>query len=144
MTHAVRTHSYQGQDLFVLGVLGGMRNGFFLDSGASSGRKGSNSLLLEVDYGWSGICVEPNAELFAELVQHRTCICLNCVLYDREGPVDFFESARVYGGIIDEYEPELLRFARSTLPDPGAPVPLVRKQARTIASVLDEYGAPPV
>lgn len=139
-----RTYSYQGQDLFVLSVLGGMRDGFFLDSGASDGHTGNNSLLFESEYGWHGICIEPNDALFAELVRHRKCVCLNTCLYDRTGPVDFLESARVLGGIVDEYEPELLRFARSTLPNADGPVPLVTKQARTIASVLDEFGAPPV
>ena len=49
-----------GQDLFVLDVLEGMRNGFFFDSGASDGIRASNTRLLEASYGWTGICVEPN------------------------------------------------------------------------------------
>ena len=43
------THAYQGQDRFVLEALNGLRDGFFLDSGAANGVRGSNTLLLERD-----------------------------------------------------------------------------------------------
>ncbi len=139
------SHSYQGQDLFVLEVLGGLRGGYFLDSGASNGRKGSNTMLLETVYGWTGVCVEPNQESFRQLKANRTCICLNCCLYNQNGPVEFLEAADVYGGIIGEYDARHLRFARKLLagrwPE-GAPPPTVSKQARTIRSVLHSVGAP--
>jgi Methyltransferase FkbM domain len=142
---ALESHSYQGQDLFVLDVLGGLRGGYFLDSGASNGRKGSNSWLLESVYGWTGICVEPNQESFHQLKANRACICLDCCLYNQDGPVEFLEAAGVYGGIIDEYDPRHLEFTRKVLagcwPE-GAPPPTVSKQARTIRSVLRSVGAP--
>ncbi|HLO94725.1 MAG TPA: FkbM family methyltransferase [Burkholderiaceae bacterium] len=140
------SHSYQGQDLFVLEVLGGQLGGYFLDSGASNGRKGSNTWLLESQYGWQGICVEPNAETFRQLRANRDCICLDCCLYDRDGPVDFLEAAGVYGGIIEAYDPQHLSFTRRMLgsrwPE-GAPAPTVRREARTLRSVLRGAGAPP-
>lgn len=139
------SHSYQGQDLFVLEALGGQMGGYFLDSGASNGRKGSNTWLLESQYGWQGICVEPNAETFRQLRANRDCICLDCCLYDRDGPVDFLEAAGVYGGIIEAYDPQHLSFTRRMLgsrwPD-GAPAPTVSREARTIRSVLRGAGAP--
>jgi hypothetical protein len=148
MTNLIETqpsYSYQGQDLFVLDVLGCMRGGYFLDSGASNGRKGSNTWLLESLYGWTGICVEPNQESFRQLKDNRACICLDCCLYDRDGPVEFLETAGVYGGIIDEYDPRHLRFTRQILGErwlDGAPPPTVSKQARTIRSVLKDASAP--
>jgi FkbM family methyltransferase len=139
------SHSYQGQDLFVVEALDGLRGGFFLDSGASDGVSGSNSLLLESQFGWRGICVEPNTDSFARLVRARSCACVNCCLYDRPGEVSFFEAAGVLGGIVDEYDPGLLRYARSLVDqqlgaDPGP----VTKQARTVRSILREHGAPRV
>jgi hypothetical protein len=137
--------SYQGQDLFVLETLRGLRGGFFLDSGASNGVSGSNTFLLESVFGWTGLCIEPNARFFAELVGNRTCACLNCCLYDREARVDFVEAAGVYGGVVQEYDQEFLRFVRHKLGVPGQVSPqTVNKQARTIASVLLEYRAPNV
>jgi hypothetical protein len=141
------SYSYHGQDLFVLDVLDGQSGGFFLDSGASNGVRGSNTKLLESSLGWTGICIEPNAEMFAELVRNRTCLCLNCCLYDKDGPVEFLEAARVYGGIIDEYHTRHLDYARRmarSFVGPGDQVSGTPKEARTIRSVLLECRAPSV
>jgi hypothetical protein len=59
--------SQYGQDLFVVEALGGQRDGFFLDSGASNGVHFNNTLLLEESFGWRGICIEPNDSFFSEL-----------------------------------------------------------------------------
>jgi FkbM family methyltransferase len=139
--------SQYGQDLFVLDVLGGMRDGFFLDSGAADGVLSSNTYLLESSYGWKGICVEPNATFFAELVRNRHCYCVNCCLYDREGNVDFLEKAHTLGGILDEYHPSHLKFAKAAFHVPedanGKPT-TVHKAARSVGSVLRECAAPAV
>jgi FkbM family methyltransferase len=131
--------SAQGQDQFVVDLLGGQRGGYFLDSGASDGVEGNNTLRLETEYGWRGICVEPNPAFFAELVTRRTAHCVSCCLYDREGEVDFVEASTL-GGILDEYHPDLLRYARDVFDVPDT----VRRPARTIASILREAGAPRV
>jgi hypothetical protein len=139
--------SQYGQDLFVLEVLGGMHDGFFLDSGASDGVQASNTHLLETSYGWKGICVEPNEAFFSELVRNRRCCCLNCCLYDREGNVDFLENANTLGGILDEYHPALLQYAKASfhLPQDASGRPAtVHKAARTVRSVLRACEAPPI
>lgn len=143
----LHAHSYQGQDLFVVRVLRGMKGGFFLDSGASNGVQGNNTWLLESSFGWNGVCVEPNDAAFRELVRNRSCTCVKCCLYDREGTVPFVEAAGVYGGILDEYDPHHWRFTQRTLartPAATAPPPTVEKEARTVRSVLREAAAPPV
>ena len=141
----LETFAYQGQDLFVLEMLRGLRGGFFLDSGASNGRRGSNTWLLERSFGWSGVCVEPNDGSFRQLLLNRRCICLNCCLYDRDGPVEFLEAAGVLGGITAEYDPGHLRYTQRMLggrwPD-GAPPPTVSKDAQTLRKVLARTGAP--
>src|SRR6185437_13930306 len=65
--------SQLGQDLLVLELLDGLRDGFFLDSGAANGTDSSNTLLLEAEYGWSGICIEPDPQLYQQLVRVRRC-----------------------------------------------------------------------
>ncbi len=139
--------SYQGQDLFVLDVLSEQRGGFFVDSGASNGLRGSNTKLLESSLGWTGICIEPNDKMFAELVRNRTSICLNCCLYDTAGTVEFLEAAQVYGGIVGEYHPLHLDYARRmarSFVGPGDQALGTAKEARTIRSVLLDCGAPSV
>jgi FkbM family methyltransferase len=136
--------SQYGQDLFALHILGGLQEGFFLDSGASDGVFASNTLLLERDYGWRGICVEPNRRFFAELERNRRCLCLNCCLYDRDTNVEFIE-AHTIGGIADHYDSSLLKQVRAHLgtADNEQP-PTVERTARSVRSVLQSSGAPRV
>jgi FkbM family methyltransferase len=132
------THSQYGQDLFALNILRGMREGFFLDSGASDGVSVSNTLLLERDYGWRGICVEPNRRLFAELERNRRCLCLNCCLYDSDTSVDFIE-ADTLGGIVADYDPSLLNQVKALV---GEQPTTVERPARSVRSILQTSGAP--
>jgi len=139
--------SQLGQDMFVLEVLGSLHGGFFLDSGASDGVAASNTQLLETAFGWRGICVEPNTAFFTELVKNRRCYCVNCCLYNRDGYVEFLERANTLGGILEEYHPTHLRYARQIfgIPDDALGKPAtVQKPARTIRSVLRQFAAPPI
>src|SRR5262249_45588199 len=131
-----------GQDRLVLDLLGGKRDGFFLDSGASDGVRASNTHLLERSFGWKGICIEPNATFFSALTRNRKCLCVNCCLYDREGDVDFLEDARMLGGVLDDYHPSLLNHAKRTFvlhEDAQGRLRTVPKKARTVRSILAEY-----
>ena len=47
--------SQAGQDLFALEQTNYKEGGFFLEVGAYDSEKWSNTYVLEVDYGWSGI-----------------------------------------------------------------------------------------
>ena len=53
-----RNYSQALQDLFVLAVLDGKRNGTFLEIGAYHGTYLSNTYLLEKEFGWNGISVD--------------------------------------------------------------------------------------
>ena len=139
--------SQYGQDIFVLEVLRGLRGGFFLDSGAADGVQGSNTRLLEFSFDWTGICVEPNDTFFAKLVRNRRCYCLNCCLYDREGSVEFLESANFLGGILEAYHPACLHYAKTfcgICDAVAGGLATASKVARTTRSVLRECGAPPI
>jgi FkbM family methyltransferase len=140
-------NSQYHQDALVLHLLGGMRNGFFLDSGASDGVTFSNTFVLEAAYGWAGICVEPNETFFASLVRNRRCHCVNCCLYDHDGYVEFVEQAEMFGGILDDLDEMHRQYAHAALQVPvdvHGRLATVRRSARTVESVLREFGAPPV
>ncbi len=51
--------SQAGQDMVVDRILGGRRNGIFVDVGGYDGVTGSNTLFLEQYRGWKGVLVEP-------------------------------------------------------------------------------------
>ena len=52
------------------------RNGFFIEAGALNGEKGSNSLSLETDLGWSGLLAEGDP-LNIELVKYVNYFQMN-------------------------------------------------------------------
>ena len=47
------------------------RGGFFVEFGATDGVVLSNTLLLEREFGWIGLCAEPNPKFFPQLVVNR-------------------------------------------------------------------------
>lgn len=126
-------------------ALGWLRGGYFLDSGASDGVGGSNSYVLETQFDWSGICIEPNDRMFLQLQANRRCICINCCLWHRAGPVEFFEAAGVYGGIVEAYDGRIQQFAeeqaKAASTQRELPTP-VCKQAREIREILKTCKAP--
>jgi len=65
----------------------GEASGFFLDLGAFHGLECSNSALLEKQFGWRGICVEPMPYGF----EHRSCVVVARPLSNEaDKPVRFF------------------------------------------------------
>jgi len=59
------------QDLFVLGILGCKRGGFYVEFGATDGISLSNTYLLETKFGWNGILAEPALEWKNDLIINR-------------------------------------------------------------------------
>ena len=59
-----------------------MRNGFFIDLAANWPVLLSNSLALERDYGWEGMCIEPQPEMLLELA-HRKCDVIAAVVTEK-------------------------------------------------------------
>lgn len=71
------------QDLFVLTMLNYKKDGFFIEIGAGDGINFSNTYLLEKDFSWSGILIEPNKTFFESCLKSRNCRVLNKLLLDR-------------------------------------------------------------
>ncbi|WP_346839846.1 FkbM family methyltransferase [Microbulbifer sp. SAOS-129_SWC] len=94
--------SQLGQDLWVLEKTNFKRNGFFVEFGATDGVLLSNTYLLEKEFGWNGICAEPNPQFFAELKKNRDCTVADACIYSKTGEEVEFVLAKEYGGVADE------------------------------------------
>lgn len=81
VSSTMNCHSHIGQDAWVAECLRFRRGGFFLDFGAFDGTSISNTLTLERDLGWRGICVEPNPRYYPALCAARRCITVNAALW---------------------------------------------------------------
>jgi FkbM family methyltransferase len=73
------------QDLFVLSQLAFKSGGYFVEFGATDGRKLSNSWLLEKEFGWTGILAEPAQTWHAKLAENRACRIDHRCVWSRSG-----------------------------------------------------------
>ena len=89
------SYSQLGQDLEVLRFYNKKEGGFFVEVGASDGIELSNTLLLEKEYKWKGICCEPIPEAFEKLVQNRpNSKCYKEAVYNQTGLTVTFDISR--------------------------------------------------
>jgi FkbM family methyltransferase len=85
-------YSQLGQDLWILESTNYKTYGYFIDIGAYDGIFHSNTYLLEKEYGWKGICVEPSTK-YNDLCANRFCCKSNMALYEKSNmQVDFYET----------------------------------------------------
>jgi FkbM family methyltransferase len=138
-THSDVSLSQNFQDVFALFNVNFKRNGFFVEFGATDGITGSNSYILENNYGWSGILAEPNPVWHESLAKNRRCgISNKCVFIASDQTVDFTTTddpalSTIKGfGLDDEFK------------DVRKNAPSVKVQTISLVDLLDEYYSPEV
>lgn len=72
-----RSNSQIHQDIFVLCVTGGKKNGTYIEVGASHPQKNNNTFILEKDFGWRGISFEWKKDLVAMFNDARSNVCIH-------------------------------------------------------------------
>ena len=72
------------QDMFVLSMLDGKRNGVYVEIGADQPRVISNSYLLEKDFDWAGVSFEldGNKVIYFNSIRRNKCLCEDATTYD--------------------------------------------------------------
>jgi hypothetical protein len=70
-------YSQAMQDMFVLSVLNGKRNGTYLEVGSNDPFYLSNTALLEKDFGWMGVSIDINRDMVESFRRQRTNVCLH-------------------------------------------------------------------
>lgn len=103
----MKSFSQLGQDLEVLKFYNyKKRNRFFIEIGASDGIEFSNTYLLETEYDWKGICVEPIPNKYELLCKNRpNSLCYNKAVYNQSNKTVVFDISNDYdllSGISDK------------------------------------------
>ena len=72
------------QDMFVLSMLNGKRNGVYVEIGADQPRVISNSYLLEKDFDWAGVSFELDGDkvIYFNSIRRNKCLCEDATTYD--------------------------------------------------------------
>jgi FkbM family methyltransferase len=132
-----RSKSQLGQDLFVLFELSFKTGGYFVEFGAANGIDLSNTCLLEKEFGWTGIVVEPALRWREDLIINRKChIDTSCVWRESNAVLTFNETGLAEYSTVDTYSLSDIHSQK-------------RKDGRkysvdtiTLADLLDKYNAP--
>jgi FkbM family methyltransferase len=95
-------YSQSGQDYFVYNTIYQQKKGYFIDVGALDGIESSNTYKLE-QMGWSGICIEPNPDMYDNLLNNRNCIIDNSAISEKKKVLDFIKhiDTPAYSGFYD-------------------------------------------
>jgi len=140
-------HLYQGQkgqDLWVIDeVFKHKRDGYFVDLAATDGLLINNTLVLERDLGWSGICIEANPDYFEALQNNRSCHTIQACVDDLPDKLITFRTDNGdLGGIVDEDTDNSYAIRAEELQDLNTK--LITLRTRTLADILAECNAPPI
>jgi FkbM family methyltransferase len=129
----------------------GTRKGFYVELGANDGVTQSNTLLLELLFGWSGVLIEPVSSLFQELrhnrSQHRNAIARTaCVGGGYKGDSAEIVYSNLMSTVIgldsDVGDPFSHAESGAVFLRPEDSVRVEKVPARTLTAVLDESQAP--
>ena len=143
--HTLKTlNSQKGQDYWIINdVFFGKKDGYFVEMGATNGIYVSNTLILERDYGWDGICIEPAPSDFSDLKNNRRCTCVNKCVDETEGEVEFLLAGEV-GSIIDEETDNSYEKRKDKIDSLKEKGRVIKIETVTLEKLLDECDAPSV
>jgi FkbM family methyltransferase len=121
----------------------GMRGGFFVEAGAGNGVEGSCTLVLERDYGWSGIGVEVNPSGYKRLQERRTCKTDNRALYSESGLA--LEFVRIRGQVgLSGLEKHLRGSTKRLAEGLGPRAEHLTVETVSLHDLFEQHGAPEI
>ena len=90
----MRNYSEAFQDMFILTLLNGKKNGTYLEIGAGHPIYGNNTFLLEKDFNWGGVSIDYNKDIVSHFNDSRIN---SCVVQDAT-KIDYSEFIEEYLG----------------------------------------------
>lgn len=88
-------YSQAFQDMFVLSILNGKKNGTYVEIGGDHGVIISNTYLLETEFDWNGVSFEIDQEKVDgyNYLRKNKCICADAITFDYQS---FFEEKKFH------------------------------------------------
>lgn len=92
-------HGAHGQDRWLLDLFLSsdkkhrMKGGIFIEAGVFDGTTGSNMNVFEKSFHWSGVCFEPNKDLYKKAKRTRRCFLLNAGVCQSTGKFEYTQLA---------------------------------------------------
>lgn len=116
--------------------------GVFVDIGAHDGECFSNTLFFEKELNWTGICIEPNPDVFKILSNNRSCVCLNTAVYNKTGKILFSKNTgrtELLSGIVEKYDHKHIERINYENEVYGGSIELIDIACDTIENILTEF-----
>lgn len=116
------------------------KGGVFIDIGAHDGVSLSNTLFFERFMNWTGLCIEPNPDVFNFLQKNRDN-CLQAALSDKEETVEFTKIkgyAQTLSGITAQYHKNYPKRIQEEIQNYGGSEEKILLKTRTLNSILEE------
>lgn len=131
----------KGQDKWVIEeVLNHKREGFFLDTAATNGITFNNTFVLEREYNWRGIALEPNPSFYEKLIKNRDCITDNSVLSNDHHKVKMRIDNGGLGGIVADDTDNSPKIRGPQLKSKKCEI--IEMNAVLLHDILDKYNVP--
>jgi hypothetical protein len=127
-------HSQTSQD-FIISALFNETQGphYFIDLASNDAVELSNTLALERDYGWEGLCIEPNPYYWEKLAFRKCHMLAALIADDRDVLVDVMFGTGAFGGIVADN--------LDNKPDKGR---TGQRRTTTFNNVLERFQVPKV
>lgn len=94
------------QDEWVIKKLDGKKRGTFVEVGAYDGLRHSNTLTLERQFCWYGLLVEPNRELFRQMVVNRPRCRHSALAISNQPSIARFVYGGPFSGLVEFMPPD--------------------------------------
>ena len=92
----IKSQSQFKQDAWITSKLNCKKGGYYIDIGSNSGEKSSNTAVLDKEFGFKGLCIDP----FPTDMENRTCHVINKALYKKDGEIlEFIGKGSTLGGL---------------------------------------------
>ena len=119
------------------------RNGTFVDLGAYDGVTYNNTLFFEKELGWTGLCVEPIPERFAECKQNRTCNTVQGCASNFTGMSAFIKVtgySEMLSGLLHTYDPRHLNRVKEEIRQFGGSFTTIPVQCYSFNDLMELHG----